>query len=75
MSNVNPHLRMYGARGVPKGRVEAQIRGYGNTPCLLRDDFQSSGRTTLLKEHFLPPTFSDHSRRSNDRGNDVSECT
>lgn len=43
MRIVNPHLSIYGARGVPNGLVDAQIRGYGSTPWrphsrMMRDD-------------------------------------
>ena len=34
MSTVKAHLTAYGPRGVPSGRVEAQKRGHGRTPCL-----------------------------------------
>jgi hypothetical protein len=32
ISTVKPHFKIYGARGVPKGRVEAQTRGWRRTP-------------------------------------------
>lgn len=35
MRIVSAHLTKYGPSGVPKGRVEAQKRGKGSTPCLL----------------------------------------
>ena len=31
---VRIHLTKYGPKGVPNGRVDAQKRGYGSTPCL-----------------------------------------
>lgn len=32
--HVNAHLRMMGANGVPKGRVDAQTCDHGRRPCL-----------------------------------------
>ena len=35
MRIVMAHLMKYGPSGVPNGRVDAQKRGKGRTPCLL----------------------------------------
>lgn len=35
---VRAHLTRYGPAGVPNGLVEAQNRGNGRTPCLLREE-------------------------------------
>jgi hypothetical protein len=34
ITTVKVHLTKYGPSGVPKGRVDAQKRGQGRTPCL-----------------------------------------
>lgn len=34
MMVVMAHLKTYGPRAVPNGRVDAQKRGKGRTPCL-----------------------------------------